>query len=66
MDGVDLGDMITLCGVLLSAGSIIAQVRGLDKKVDSLVVKVEAHEQTDQQIHQAQGERLASLEARVA
>ncbi len=41
MDGITLGDAIILAGVLLSAGSIIAQVRHLDKKVDRLESKVD-------------------------
>lgn len=63
MDGITLGDMITLGGVLVAAGSIIAQVRHLDKKVDRLETKMD--NQGDQvQANTAKIVRLDTLASR--
>ena len=66
IETITLGEAITIAGVIFSAGSIYFQVRALDKKVDRLGDSMASHERHDQKVHQGQGERLASLEARIS
>jgi len=60
MEGLTLGDILTLLGIALAAGSIIAQVHALSKSVTRIEVKV------DVQVAKTEkhGNRIVKLETK--